>query len=96
MKFSLENVNKVENIKAGLDKIKSEIFRYLITKTTADDEATNKFVSVKEEENEVDESVVEIKEEIEKSEDLGVDDLEAEKTETEVIVENSVEEEIKE
>lgn len=52
IKFSSKNTNSLEEIKTEIDKIKSEIFRYLITKTTADNEATDKFI-VSLEENEI-------------------------------------------
>lgn len=49
IKFSSKNTNSLEEIKTEIDKIKSEIFRYLITKTTADNEATDKFIASLEE-----------------------------------------------
>jgi len=37
--------SKVQDIKAEVDKIKAEVFRYLIIKTVRDDEETDKFIS---------------------------------------------------
>ena len=68
IKFSIENTNKVEDIKLELDKIKKEIFRYLIIKTIEDNEATNKF-KLAEEESTEDVKDKEVKKEIKKSEE---------------------------
>ncbi len=42
VKFESEG-SALEKIKKEVDKIKSEVFRYLITKTVADDQATDKY-----------------------------------------------------
>lgn len=48
VKISIKDTQVLEVIKSELDKIKSEIFRYLLIKTVAEDEATNKFLLEKE------------------------------------------------
>ncbi len=47
VKFETDG-EKIADIKKEVDKIKKEIFRYLISKTVADDEATNKYKNTSE------------------------------------------------
>ncbi len=78
IKFESET-SSIKEIKKSIDKIKKEIFRYLITKTIADDEATNKF-NLDEESNDNDEVESEDKIEI-KVEEIEEGDTEENKEE---------------
>ena len=68
IKFSVEEASQVEILKPELDKIKKDVFRYLLVKTDKDDAATDKFVFTEEKKQEEEDE--KIKEEIEKSEDI--------------------------
>lgn len=69
--------SSIESIKKEIDKIKKEVFRYLITKTVADDEVTNKFNSKDEDEDEDFEEELNIKvEEIEEGNTKKVEEKE--------------------
>ena len=60
VKFETET-STINLIKKEIDKIKKEVFRYLITKTVADDEITNKFnLSDDEEDSESEELKIEV------------------------------------
>lgn len=76
VKFESEAANIVD-IKKEVDKIKSEVFRYLITKTVADDEATDKYQEISD--------VVEITENKEKIEDASIDTTKEENNDTEEV-----------
>ena len=86
VKFEAEP-SAVEEIKKAVDKIKKEVFRYLIVKTVADDELTNKF-NLEDGEEESGEEVENEDEELE----IEVEEVEEGDTEDEVEEETKTEE----
>ena len=74
--------SKAQDIKAEVDKIKAEVFRYLIIKTVRDDEETDKFIS--EDSEEVEEKIVN------EDKDVEVDDSNDKVLDTDEVVEDDL------
>jgi len=84
IKFEAES-GSISEIKRGIDKIKKEVFRYLITKTISDDELTDRFRLVE------DEEVEELTDK-----DIETEEVEDGDTTEEVVEEVEIDEEVEE